>query len=103
MSGGTGARLRVGTSNGGFQYVDITPTGTATVYERFFTALSATAYVTFFGQGDGVNTITVDNVSVKEAVPDRSYKAQGALVYGTLTKSVVAPGAQLVAYSGFSS
>lgn len=44
----------------------------------------------------------LDNISVKEVVPDRSYKAAGANIYGTLTKSAVATAAQLVAYSGFS-
>ena len=45
----------------------------------------------------------VESVSNPATQPDRSYKAAAATVYGTLTKSVVAPGAQLVAYSGFSS
>lgn len=44
----------------------------------------------------------VDSVSVRKVVADRSYKAQGATITGTLTKSQVASAAQLVAYSGFS-
>lgn len=47
---------------------------------------------------DGV----IDNVSVIEGAADRSYKAKGASITGTLTKSAVASAAQLVAYSGFS-
>lgn len=40
--------------------------------------------------------------SVRLAEPDRSVKNKGLVVNGTLTKAPVAPGAQLVAYSGFS-
>ena len=47
--------------------------------------------------------VTVTSISIKEVVADRSYKAQGASVTGTLTKTPVATGSQLVAYSGFSS
>jgi hypothetical protein len=43
-----------------------------------------------------------DNISVKECSADRSYKASGASITGTLTKTPVALGSQLVAYSGFS-
>ena len=46
---------------------------------------------------------TYDDVSLKEVVADRSYKASGAPITGTLTKTQVAGAAsQLVAYSGFS-
>lgn len=45
---------------------------------------------------------SIDNISVKEVVADRSYKAKGASITGTLTKTAVASAAQLVAYSGFS-
>ena len=44
----------------------------------------------------------IDNVSVKEVIADRSYKANAASITGTLTKTEVASAAQLVAYSGFS-
>jgi hypothetical protein len=43
-----------------------------------------------------------DNISVKLAEPDRSFKNSGLIVNGTLTKAAVAAGAGLVAYSGFS-
>jgi hypothetical protein len=47
-------------------------------------------------------TGTVDNISVREVIADRSYKAAGANIYGTLTASAVNTGNSLVAYSGFS-
>ena len=45
----------------------------------------------------------IDNVTVVEADPDRSVNSTGLTVYGTITKSAVATGAELMAYSGFSS
>jgi trimeric autotransporter adhesin len=45
---------------------------------------------------------SVDNVSVTAAVEDRSVNGNGLQVNGTITKTVVETGADLVAYSGFS-
>jgi len=47
-------------------------------------------------------TVTVDNVSVRLADPDRSVNGNGIGVHGTITKEPVATGADVVAYSGFS-
>ena len=44
----------------------------------------------------------VDNVSIKLADADRSVNNKGLIVNGTITRSPVADGAELVAYSGFS-
>ena len=44
-------------------------------------------------------TGTVDNVSVRLADTDRSVNANGLAVHGTITKSAVATGADLVGYS----
>ena len=51
--------------------------------------------------GDGKYT-EIDNVSVRIAEDDRSVNNDGLQVFGTITKSPVAAGAELVAYSGFS-
>jgi hypothetical protein len=48
------------------------------------------------------NDGTIDNVSVTEADADRSVNANPLTVNGTVTRSPVATGADLVAYSGFS-
>jgi hypothetical protein len=45
---------------------------------------------------------SVDNVKMYYAEYDRSVNNKGLIPYGTITKSVVATGADLVAYSGFS-
>jgi hypothetical protein len=52
--------------------------------------------------GRGTNNFTISDISVKEVVADRSYKAQGASIVGTLVKTQVASAAELVAFSGFS-
>jgi hypothetical protein len=46
--------------------------------------------------------LSIDNVSVREVVGDRSYKAAGAPITGTLTRAQLASGTSLVGYSGFS-
>jgi hypothetical protein len=45
---------------------------------------------------------TIDNVSVKLADADRSVNNKGLIVNGTVTRTPVATGADLVGYSGFS-
>jgi hypothetical protein len=45
---------------------------------------------------------TIDNISVRLADPDRSVNGNGLATYGTVTKTAVATGAELMAYSGFS-
>jgi hypothetical protein len=45
---------------------------------------------------------SIDNVKIYYAEYDRSVNNKGLIPYGTITKSVVATGADLVAYSGFS-
>ena len=46
---------------------------------------------------------SIDNISVRLAVPDSSNNTDGLAVYGQITKSAVATGADLVGYSGYSS
>ena len=45
---------------------------------------------------------SIDNLSVREVVADRSYKAQGASITGSITKAELASGTSLMAYSGWS-
>jgi len=47
-------------------------------------------------------TTTITDVEIRNAVPDRSVKSKGIGINGTITKTAVATGADLVAYSGFS-
>jgi len=68
-----------------------------------FTATAATHYILLqvFTATSSVS-MDFDNVSVRLADPDRSVKGNGLQVFGSLTKTAVATGADLVAYSGFS-
>jgi len=49
----------------------------------------------------GNTTMTIADFSVRLAEPDRSVNGNGLAVYGSITKTAVATGADLVAYSGF--
>jgi hypothetical protein len=53
------------------------------------------------GSGSAV-TIEWDNITLRLADPDRSVNGNGLATYGTVTKTAVATGAELMAYSGFS-
>ena len=76
---------------------DIVATGTQTFYLQA-SGTGGTLYV-----GGGTNDqITIDNISVQLADADRSVNANGLIVNGTVTRTAVATGADLVAYSGFS-
>ena len=67
-----------------------------------FTATGTSSFVTLLTNSFTPSiTRAWDNISVKLATPDRSVKNNGLIVKGTLTKTAVASGAGLVAYSGF--
>ena len=96
--GGLSGLFRVGTSVGGSQNLsDSQVTGS---YVNTFVATATTTYVTIYGNPSG--TTSYDNVSVKLADADRSVNNNGLIVNGTVTRTPVATGADLVAYSGFS-
>lgn len=67
-----------------------------------FVAIATTGVQIRTRIGTSVRNQVVDSFSIKETVADRSYKDQTAYITGTLTKTPVAAGSQLVAYSGFS-
>ena len=83
-----------GLTQGAWNEVTVTVTATST---------SSTSYVQFdtninFGSG----TWYIDDVSVRLAEEDRSVNGNGVQVFGTVTKTAVATGAELMGYSGFS-
>ena len=80
----------------------ITATATTGSYSITAVATSTSTYVQFQIWNTTNGTITLDNVSVRLAVEDRSVNGNGLQVFGTVTKNPVATGADLVAYSGFS-
>ena len=54
------------------------------------------------GGRNDVTSVVVSDVSIRLAEEDRSVNGNGLQVFGTVTRSAVATGAELVAYSGFS-
>jgi hypothetical protein len=68
-----------------------------------FTAAATSVTVTIDSLNTTNATVTkVDNISVRIAAVDRSYNNNGLQTFGTVTKTAVATGAELVGYSGFS-
>jgi len=98
---GTEIALRLGTTDTGSQYYNH-PDDAVGVYAATFTATNTTLYITIYGPQSSANT-QVDNISVRLAEEDRSVNGNGLQVFGTVDKDPVATGADLVAYSGFSS
>ena len=77
--------------------------GSSGVVEKTFTATATTTYIHLTAQSYAANEYALfDNVTVRIAEEDRSVNDNGLQVFGTVTKSAVATGAELVAYSGFS-
>lgn len=91
--------------------VDFTRTaGTLTIQGKSFTAASGKALVHFVATtsttvltiaGNSTFAGSIDNVSVKAGDADHSYQQSGLEVVGTLSRSAVATGADLAAWSGF--
>jgi hypothetical protein len=101
-------------SSGDVAYIPYGSYGSSTTKHCFFVATATTMYLVPHVIGTG-NTGYVDNVICKLADHDRSVYgsvkatvggvngiSSGLATYGTITKSAVATGAELVAYSGFS-
>jgi trimeric autotransporter adhesin len=65
-----------------------------------FTATQTSNYITL--KQNSVGIAFYDNISVRLAEEDRSVNGNGLQVFGTVTKNPVNTGADLVAYSGFS-
>lgn len=98
QSSGTGAGVRVyfdGDSMGGGVYYT-----TSQVF--YVTPTSNSAELFFYRFRNSTGEQLIDNISVKLADADRSVNNNGLIVNGTVTRSPVATGADLVAYSGFS-
>jgi hypothetical protein len=91
--------------NGSSADINITGTISNTSYESHhysFTYLgSAHPYLGLTGFGSG-DVVWIKDFVLSEAEPDRSVNGNGLQVFGTVTKTAVATGADLVAYSGWS-
>ena len=101
-------------SSGDVAYIPYGSYGSSTTRHCFFVATATTMYLVPHVIGTG-NTGYIDNVICKLADHDRTRNgaakanvggvnglSSGLAVYGTITKSPVATGAELVSYGGFS-
>jgi len=96
------AWMRVGTSNAGVNLLNQNFNGAGSHIFKF-TATSSNTYITLMVSVGIVSRYTiVDNISVRSIDNDRSHNNKPLQVFGSITKSPVASGAELVAYSGFS-
>ena len=95
---------RVGTSSGGQELVlGTNQTGSGVESSSLtFKATGTTTYVSVYVYGAN-HTGDITSFSVRLAEQDRSVNNNGVQVFGTITKTAVATGANLVGYSGFSS
>lgn len=66
------------------------------------TAVGATASLYFQVIGIATHAFSITGISVRLADADRSANNKGLIINGTITRSPVADGAELVGYSGFS-
>lgn len=102
--GGTAA-LGFATANGSTYLAPanetLTTSTTFVAVSRAVVAWDSTIYV-FAGNQTNGQVAEFDNISVREVIADRSYKAAGAYITGTLTRAQLASGTSLVGYSGFS-
>ena len=80
----------------GYYYASLPSTGGTYTF-------TLTAYNSNFGIYGANYTGVIDNVTVSLAESDHSVNGKGLQVFGTVTKTAVATGAELVGYSGWSS
>ena len=100
------ARTGYGTDPNAQYYTNIHSDNSATVSaQNTFTfttgTISGTQYLKLASRNDGTD-FRYDNISLCKAEQDRSVNNNGLQVFGTVTKTPVATGAELVGYSGFS-
>ena len=97
--GQSGVYVRYGN---GSPYVDKrVQDGSTGSFNITFVATEATHIIRLY-RGANSGTIAFDNISVRLAEDDRSVNDNGLQIFGEITKTPVATGADLVAYSGFS-
>ena len=98
----SGGQYRVEVRQSGHDLVPMSGTTTAGVYNFTFTSAGTGTYILeLYCLGNDGEWAEFDDVYVYELEQDRSVNQKGLQLYGTITKSAVATGAELVAYSGF--
>ncbi len=104
---GGGVQFYAGPSNVSIAYGQqdglVSAANTWFPFSLTFTATSDDLYLLFVEQGAGNSPdFYIDGLEVRLAEEDRSVNGNGLQVFGSITKTAVATGADLVGYSGFS-
>ena len=101
VSNYSGGRLEASQANSSNIPIGFSANGS---YTQLITYTGSTGYgLGMYAYGGGTVNFTLDNLFLRELEEeDRSVNNTGLAVYGTITKTPVATGADLVAYSGFS-
>jgi len=96
----------------GYYNGSYTVAGTAIPFTNYIQQSSGGTYIIEFTATNSITSIFLgvnsegisyfDNISVRPAEEDRSVNNNGLQIFGEINKTPVAPGADLVAYSGFS-
>ena len=99
-TGGVLSATNEGSGSGPFVY---SGSATSGVLSITFTATATVTYVTVTtAVVTGADYVKIINITCRLADVDRSVKAKGLQIFGSLTKAAVASGAALMGYSGFS-
>ena len=88
------------TVSGALFYADLGTGADGKTYFNTFTATATTTYILLYAKSTSGGTSAYDEVSVT-LEKDRSANNNGLQVFGTVTKSAVATGAELVSYGPF--
>ena len=99
-SSDTASRARVWIGGTYYDYIVDNNNGAFVTHAHTFQASSTSTEIRLYT--NGASRSYWDNISVRVAELDRSVRNKGLQVFGTVTKSAVETGADLVAYSGFS-
>jgi hypothetical protein len=104
VSGGTNRYIYIGTSTSGANRFNVSNLSNANVVVGTNTfTFTAQSTSTLLSLGTYEAQVALwDNVTVRLAEKDRSFRDQGVQVFGTVNKTAVATGADLVGYSNFS-
>lgn len=94
--------IKNGADGGGTSIVNLIGTNAQTVTLQTQFIATTAQHTIMFSIDSNATSIIVDDITCRVADVDRSINTRGLQVYGALTKSAVATGTDLVAYSGFS-
>ena len=103
VGGTTNGRILVREGSGSLTFLEGVVSSSPETVTFYFVATTTSTFIQLEQYAAGSGNVTYDNISVRLADPDRSVNGKGLAVHGSITKAAVATGADVVAYSGFSS